>query len=167
MAVETHAHALVFDCQEPQHIVTILWACAKLSSSSGRTFPALLDAVERRGAWLVEQGAPQTVADTAWALAKLHYRAPALFAAIENRADWLVAKCSPWSIGNTAWAFATVGHAAPTLLDAIDVCGIWLVMNGRPPDLAQIAYASPMLGHTMPAFFSSPRTPWSFSRRVQ
>jgi hypothetical protein len=46
--VETHFLALVFDCQEPQHIVTILWACAKLSSSSGRgpnknhrtTFPA-------------------------------------------------------------------------------------------------------------------------------
>jgi hypothetical protein len=114
-----------------------------------------LDAVERRSAlWLVEHGAPQTVADTAWALGTLnHHRAPALFAAIEKRADWLVAKCSPWSIGNTARAFATVGHAAPTLFDAIDVRGIWLVMNGRPPDLAQITYASAMLGHTMPAFF--------------
>ena len=83
-----------------QAVANIAWACATLRHSA----PNLLNAIDARADWLVEEGTPQAVANTAVAFFKLGRNAPNLMAAIEERAGRLVEQGSPQAVANTAWA---------------------------------------------------------------
>jgi hypothetical protein len=86
-------------------VANTAWAFATL----GVQAPALFDAVDKHGDWLVTEGTPQAVANTVWAFATLGVKASSLFDAVDNRSDWLVKKGNPQNVANTVWAAAVLG----------------------------------------------------------
>jgi hypothetical protein len=56
----------------------------------------LFSEIERwASCWLVENGKPQNVANTAWACATLGFQSPRLFSEIDRRASWLIEEGKP------------------------------------------------------------------------
>ena len=102
--------------------------------------------IERHSRWLVREGTPQAVANTAWAFATLGFDAPNLFAEIERHSRWLVEEGTPQDVANTAWAFATLGFAAPKLLTAIDQHLDMILKEGNVQNVTNICYAFAVLG---------------------
>jgi len=138
--------------------------------------------IERQSKWLVEQGTPQNVANTAWACATLGFEAPNLFANIEHESKWLVEEgtlqavaktawaCatlgfqapnlfaeierqSEWLVANTAWACAKLNFAAPNLFAKIEHQSKWLVEEGKPQNEANTAWAFATLGYETSELF--------------
>ena len=116
--------------------------------------PKLFAEIEHRSSWLVKEGNPQDVANTAWAFATLGYDAPKLFAEIEQQSSWLVKEGNPQDVANTAWAFATLGYEAPKLFAEIEHKSNWLVKEGNPQAVANTAWAFATLGYDAPKLFA-------------
>jgi hypothetical protein len=137
-----------------QAISNITHALAKLEEQSEES-GAVLDAVEERADWFVDQGSPQNIANAAWAFAALNRHAPVLFSAIDERADWLVRESEPQHVANTAWAFATLRLDAPALFPAINERAHWLVNQSKPQAVSNTAWAFATLGIAAPTLFSA------------
>jgi hypothetical protein len=99
----------------------VVHAIAKMNlrSSGARRILSLATSSEV-SMWLVEKGTPQSIANIAWACAKLGIKSPKMFEDIVNRAQWLVEKGNPQEIANTAWACARLGIKSPKIFDAIE-----------------------------------------------
>ena len=110
--------------------------------------------IDRRSNWLVKEGSPQAIANTAWACATLGFEAPNLFAEIDRRSNWLVKEGNPQDVANTAWACATLGFEAPNLFAEIDRHSNWLVKEGSPQAVANTAWACATLGFDVANFLS-------------
>jgi len=115
--------------------------------------PKLFLHVEKHAKWLVENGNPQNVANTAWAFASLGVTAPNLFFHVEKEAERLVENGSPQAVSNTAWAFASLGVTAPNLFSHIEEQAEWLVENGNPQNVANIAWAFAVVGYQSEQLF--------------
>jgi hypothetical protein len=101
----------------------------------------MLKAVEFRGNWIITQGAPQSVSDTAWAFAKLGFNSNDFFSIVEKEAERLVKAMQPQEVAKTVWAFAELGISAPTFFAAVEKRGPWIVGNGSPKEIADTAWA--------------------------
>jgi RAP domain len=104
---------------------------------------------------LLFQSGTRSVANTAWAFAKLGTDAPHLFSAIEQKSDWLVEEGNPQDVANTAWACAKLGIDAPRLFSAIEQKAHWLLEEGTPQAVANTAWAFATLGMRAPQLFSA------------
>ena len=99
---------------------TIIHAVAKLGVPATDAM-GIIDGVLSKGLEIALHGAPQNVADTAWAFATLGVPAPLLFEAIDKRGAWLVRRGSSEDVAKTLEAFATLDVDAPMLRKAIPV----------------------------------------------
>jgi hypothetical protein len=104
--------------------------------------------------WLVEEGKPQTVANSVWACATLGVKAPALFAELDKNATWLVEQGDPQAVANSVWACATLGVKAPALFAELNKNATWLVEQGDPQAVANSVWACATLGVKAPALFA-------------
>jgi hypothetical protein len=114
----------------PANIANAAWAFVRLGH--GGEASDLLDAMERRAAWLVEHGGPHAIANT-----------------IERHANWLVAKADPPAITQKAWAFAKLRYPSTLLFAAIGRRSAWLVASSTAGALwwpVRIAWASATRG---------------------
>jgi hypothetical protein len=123
-----------------KHYSVILLAVAKLGVRL-EDCGVMLKAVERKGDWIVARGSPQSVADIAWAFAKLGFKPSSFFAAVELQSRTLILKMTPQEVSKTAWAFAELGIEAPTFFGAVEERSEWLVDGGLPKEIADVAWA--------------------------
>ena len=94
----------------------------------------------------MEEGNPQTVANSAWACATLGYEAPELFAEIEHHSKWLVEEGKPQEVVNTVWAFATLGYEASELFIELDQHADRLIEHGNLQEISNMCYAIAVSG---------------------
>jgi hypothetical protein len=138
-------------------IASAAWSLAKLKLPD--LMEILLREINEETVLLLFQGKesnPQSIANMAWACAKLGCSAPVLFDAIERHGVWLVSTATDVQVvANTAWACAKLSHASPTLFEAIDNRSEWLVSKGIPQTISSTAWACGKLGHPLPAFFDA------------
>ena len=71
--------------------------------------PNLFAEIDRQAKWIMKEGKPQNVANTAWACATLGYEAPNLFAEIDRHLDGRLEEWNAQSITNTCYAIAILG----------------------------------------------------------
>jgi very-short-patch-repair endonuclease len=114
----------------------------------------LFKKIEERASFLVENGKPQEIANTAWAFATLNVPAPALFKKIDARASFLVENGIPRNIAITAWAFAALKTPAPALFKEIEERASVLVEDGTTQAFTNTAWACARLLCDAPALFA-------------
>jgi hypothetical protein len=110
--------------------------------------------IEKHSSWIVKEGNPQEVANTAWACATSGINSPRLFSEIEKHSSWIVKEGDPQASSNMAWACATLGIQSPDLFSEIEKHSSWIVKQGRPQSVANIAWACATLGVKSPRLFS-------------
>jgi predicted nucleic acid-binding protein len=103
--------------------------------------PKLFAEIENQSAWLIKEGSPQDVANTAWACATLSHQSPELFAEIEKRSAWLIKEGNPQNVANMAWACATMGLQSPKVFAEIEKQSAWLVEEGNSQNVANTVWA--------------------------
>ena len=104
--------------------------------------------------WLVRNGNPQSVANSAWACGKLGIQSPLLFAELENSAKWLVEKGEPQAVANCVWACGKLGVKSPSLFAEMENSAKWLAENGGPQSIANCVWACGKLGVHSPSLFA-------------
>lgn len=106
--------------------------------------------IEKRAAWLVEEGGRQH----SLGLRTLGIPAPKLVAAIDANANWLVKEGDPQNVANAVLACANLQHDAPKFLAVIDARADWLVKEGTPQNVANTALAFAKLNTPAPNFWA-------------
>lgn len=138
---------------QSQTVANICWSMAKRRVPINDCMPFFRE-TETRSAWLVKEGKPQEVSNTARACATLDYPLPQLFAEIENHSSWLVTDGNPQDVSNTAWACAKLQCQSPKLFAEIENRCAWLVKEGNPQDVANMAWACATLDFQAPKLFA-------------
>jgi hypothetical protein len=134
-------------------VANIVYALASMRAT-GNDVDTIMQAVESDAAWLVDSGLPQTIANTAWAFAKLRINAPILLKKIEDRASFLMESGKPHEIVNTAWAFARLDTRAPIFFRKVEERASFLVKNGDPQLIAKLKWAFAILNIPAPNLFN-------------
>jgi len=91
--------------QMPMQISDCLWF------SFLNQAPVFFEETERQSKWLVNDGKPQHVANTAWSFATLGYQAPTLFDEIDRNIDHYLELFNIQNICNACYAIAVMGVA--------------------------------------------------------
>ena len=118
--------------------------------------PALLDALAGEAAGRADAFGPQSLANTAWAFAKLQHGAPRLFDAIGDAACARLGDFEDQGLSTTAWAFAAAGHHAPRFFEAVGEHARDRIDSFRPQHLANLAWAFAMADARSDALFQGP-----------
>jgi len=137
-----------------QNYSNIIHSVAKMRVSA-EDASGLVEEVKRKGVWIVNNGKPREVANTAWAFATMGVDAPDFFEALDNNGEWLVENGEPQEVTNAAWACARLGVNAPKLFAAIDNHGDWLVECGTPQALSNTVWACAKLSTQAPKLFAA------------
>ena len=126
-------------------------ACQRREPSGCCQHSLVFAEIDNNAKWLIEQGTPQAVANTALSCAKLGFDAPNLFAEIDCHAEWLAFLPA---VANTAWSCATLGFNAPNLFAEIDNNARLLVKEGKPQEIANTAWSCATLGFNAANLFA-------------
>ena len=134
---------------EPQAISNICYALAKLREKEAARW---FEEVERESVVqkLVQEGNPQEISNTVWAMATMGVKARNLASAVDSKdvVQKLVQDGNPQEISNTIWAMATMGAEARNLASVIDRKDIAqkLVQEGKPQNITNTIWAMATMG---------------------
>ena len=129
------------------HLVTTINRLAKIKGAKPyRGFKPLVEDLVGRISSQVSRLDARSLANAAWACAKLEIKNEALVAAIAREVQGKIRDFDPQPLANTAWAYATLGVYNEALMSAIAGEAQAVIRKFSPQGLANTAWAYGTLG---------------------
>ena len=129
------------------HLVTTINRLAKIKGAKPyRGFKPLVEDLVGRISSQVSRLDARSLANAAWACAKLEIKNEALVAAIAREVQGKIRDFDPQPLANTAWAYATLGVYNEALMSAIAGEAQAVIRKFSPQGLANTAWAYAKLG---------------------
>jgi Leucine-rich repeat (LRR) protein len=139
---------------EAQSLSNLTWAYAKVKGI--KVDVQLLDDIANRAIPIMDDFAPQWLANVAWGFATLNHKAPSLFDAIADAAQARsIEEFAPQALSNLILAYAKMNHNSPALFDVIAQAAQVRINEFKPQSLSNTAWAFASLNHKATLLFDA------------